>query len=188
MPFLLSTPLRATSFGLIIAALVLVIWIASTGADGEALATMALRVAHVLAALVWGGFIVFVNLVQLVALAKADETERGGIVRQIVPRTARVFTDAAHVTLLTGGLLLMTLAPSIVYRPLLLAAIVGGVAMWAIVVFALRPNIARVTGSVPATPEEKAKARATVELFARVNLVLLLPVTVAMVVAVHGGL
>ena len=134
------------------------------------------------------GFIVFVNFVQLAALRDANETERPAIVRHIVPRTARVFTGAAHATLFTGILMLLPSMPTLVARPLLLGSVVAGVAMWAIVQFILRPNVQRITGKVAASDPEKAQARMTIARWARINLVLVIPTAVAMMIAAHAGM
>lgn len=144
------------------------------------------RVLHVGAAVVWGGFIVFVNVVQLVALAAASDSERPVILRQIVPRTARVFGIAADVTLLTGFALLVPMVAALDARPLLLAGVLGGIAMWGIVRFVLKPSVAIVTGQRVTGDAERTRARQRIAFWARMNLVLLLPVTVAMLLAVHG--
>lgn len=183
MRAILLDPWRAAGLGTLIA-LVVLLWAAS-GIGGAIAAELALRALHVLAAMVWAGLIVFVNLVQLAALKAASDGERPAIVRHVVPRTARLFTGAAHVTLATGVLLLWPVGSGIVHRPMLVAAIVGGFTMWAIVQFKLRPAIARVTGAVPAGEAEKDRARSDFALFARINLVLVVPVTVAMLVAAH---
>lgn len=178
-----STP--ALVVGLASALLLVVYALISAGAAESG--WLGMRILHVMAAGVWGGFIVFVNLVQLNALALATEAERPVIVSRIVPATSRVFTVAADATLATGLLLTVPLHSSLMVRPALLLGIAGGIAMWAIVRFVLKPNVARVTGALPVTPAERQEARARVALFARINLALLLPVTTAMLLAAHAG-
>ncbi|MBL8566917.1 MAG: hypothetical protein JNM89_14475 [Hyphomicrobiaceae bacterium] len=168
-------------------AVALVVALVASGGGLYGAGPLAVRFLHVAAAMVWGGFIVFVNLVQLAALAAASDGDRPVIVREIVPRTARVFAIAADATLATGLLMTWPLHASLASRPVLLAGIVGGIAMWAIVRFALKPNVARVTGRIAATDAEKAAARVAIALWARVNLTLLLPVTMAMLAAGHFG-
>lgn len=186
MRAMLDSPWRATAMGLGVCALLLAAGVVLVGLERAALADIVLRGSHVLAGLVWAGFIVFVNFVQLIALAEAAEQERPVIVRLIVARTARVFTAAAHATLATGVMLLVLVWPNLAYRPMLTAGIIGGVAMWAIVQFILRPNVARITGRVSAGDQEKDEARRSIALWARVNLVLVAPVTLAMLLAGHG--
>lgn len=180
-------PWLAGGTGILLAGGVLA-FTAAAGGGGAGGLDLALRAAHVLAAIVWGGLIVFVNFVQLEALRIAAHEDRAAIVREIVPRTGRAFTAAAHATLVTGLVLLVPVGSSVFSRPVLLAAVVGGSAMWAIVQFVLRPGIARITGATVASDEDKARARVSIAFWARVNLVLVTPVTVLMLVAAHGGL
>lgn len=186
MRALLDSPWRATALGLGACGVMLAAGMVLIGVERAAFADIVLRGSHVLAAFVWAGFIVFVNFVQLLALAEAADAERPIVVRLIVARTARVFAAAAHATLLTGVLLLVLVWPDLAYRPLLTAGMIGGVAMWAIVQFILLPNVARITGRVSANDQEKAAARGAIALWARINLVLVLPVTLAMLLAGHG--
>ncbi|MGD9783204.1 MAG: hypothetical protein AB7E80_03015 [Hyphomicrobiaceae bacterium] len=183
-----ANPKRAAGAGAVLAAAVFLLWAIAAKADAAAVLDAVMRSLHLGGAIVWGGLIVFVNAVQLVALREADEGERAAIVKLIVPRTARLFKGAAHAVLATGLVLALPIGGGIHHRPLLLGAILGGVAMWAIVQFVLGPAIARITGRVPAEAAEKAAARATVARWAPVNLILLLPVTVSMLLAAHGGL
>lgn len=181
-----DSPVLAVVLGTGLALALLLLASLGAGLSGHQAGVMLVRIAHAGGAIVWGGFVVFVNLVQLAALKASSETERPVIVRQIVPRTARVFTIAADVTLLTGLIMLAPFVAGLSGRPLLLLGVAGGIAMWAIVRFVLKPAIARVTGQVSADDGQRAAARSAIALWARVNLVLLLPVTVAMLLAGHG--
>lgn len=183
MPWFSQSPLAAIALGVAAAAVLL---IASTSGLAD-IVPLAARFLHAAAAIVWGGLIVFVNLVQLPALAAASDAERPAIVRQIVPRTARVFSIAADVTLATGLLLAWPLHASLPSRPVLTLGIIGGIVMWAVVRFALQPNVARITEAVAAADAEKVAARASIAFWARVNLALLLPVTLAMIAAAHAA-
>lgn len=186
MKSFVDSPLVATALGVVVALALVLLANLGAGLGGHTAGVMLVRIAHVAAAMVWGGFIVFVNLVQLTALAAASDAERPVIVRQIVPRTARVFAIAADVTLLTGLVMLAPFVAHLSSRPLLLLGVAGGIAMWAIVRFVLKPAVARVTGRVAVSDAERASARTAIALWARVNLVLVLPVTVAMLLAGHG--
>ncbi len=182
----LNSPGSASLLGTAAALLILAFAALSAGLDIAQVGAALARVLHVLAAIVWGGFIVFVNLVQLTALAAASDAERPVIVRHVVPRTARVFAIAADVTLATGVVLTLPAHATLAARPLLLAGILGGLAMWAIVRFVLKPAVAIVTGARTASDPERAAARGRIALYARINLVLLLPVTTAMLLGAHG--
>ena len=180
-----TSPVPALALGALVSAALFSGVVAENGVD-VALG-VASRFLHVAGGIVWGGMIVFVNVVQLSALAAASDAERPVIVRRIVPGSTRLFTIAADVTLATGLAMTWPVHHALPHRPMLVLGILGGVAMWGIVRFVLRPAIARITGEVAATDAEKAAARARVALYARVNLALLLPVTLAMLVASHAG-
>lgn len=180
-----TSPVLAVALGALVSAALFAGVIVEQGVD-VALA-IAARFLHVAGAIVWGGLIVFVNVVQLSALAKASDAERPVIVRRIVPGSTRLFTIAADATLATGLAMIWPVHRALPDRPMLVLGILGGIAMWTIVRFVLRPAIARVTGEVAASDSEKAAARARVALYARVNLALLLPVTLAMLIASHAG-
>ena len=61
----------------------------------------------------------------------------------------------------------------------------AGAAMWVFVNLRIWPNLRIVLGQVPADPAAIAVARETVRFYARLNLVLALPVTFVMVAAAH---
>ncbi len=186
MRSILGNPWRASLIGLVVGVATLAY--VALAADVHAAGTLATRSAHVFAAMVWAGLIVFVNIVQLTALKSVSDAERPVIVRQIAGPTARLFTGAAHATLATGLIMVAQLGADLHHRPLLLMSVLGGLAMWAIVQFILRPNVARVTGKVAAGDAEKAVARAAIATWAPINLIFVIPVTVAMLVAAHAGM
>ncbi len=164
-------------------------------ADPRGLISVLLRFVHVLSAMLWVGLIFFVNFVQLRALQEADEPSRKSIATWIVPRVATVFRHASHLTVLSGALLLVATGyllgswvfASAVYVPLartllLAAGALGGLLMWTFVNLAIWPNLKIVLGQATG---DAAAARQAVKLYARLNLVLALPVTLIMVAAAH---
>ena len=183
----LQSPWRTSLVGLVLATAVLA-YASLSALDLTTASALAVRAAHVLAAMVWAGLIVFVNIVQLAALKSVSEAERPLIVRHIAGPTAWLFTGAAHATLLTGLVMMIPLGATAHSRVILMLGVLGGLAMWAIVQFVLRPNVARLTGRIQASADEKAAARATVYTWARINLILVIPVSVAMIIAAHAGL
>ena len=187
MRSLIENPWRAAGLGAVLA-LVSLGYAAITSLDGHSAGVLAVRALHLIASMIWVGLIVFVNFVQLKALQAATDETRPALVGLIAVPVARTFTGAAHATLATGVIMIAPVMGSVPGRPLLLAGVVGGIAMWAIVQFILRPNVARIAGKVAATANEKAVARTAIALWARVNLILAIPVTVAMLVAAHAGL
>ncbi len=187
MRSILDSPWRASAVGAVLT-VALVVLAAGSAFDATSATAMTFRALHVLAAMVWVGLIVFVNFIQLKALKACADAERPVIVRHIAGPVAQLFTGAAHATLLTGVVMLIPIGAAVHQRILLMLAVLGGIAMWAIVQFILRPNVARITGKAAASDAEKAIARQAILTWARVNLVLAIPVSVVMLVAAHTGL
>jgi len=198
MQSITDTPRAALTAGLVLAAVVLLGWIIAAGADGFSLLLFLVRLVHVLAAMVWVGLIVFVNFVQLVVLRAADEPSRGFLHEKVVPRVAWWFRHGSTTAVASGVLLLVLsgyLLPSLVYgtgvyvppaRAMLLwLGVLGALAMWMFVHMYIWPNMQVVLGMRAGDDAAKARARDRVVTFARLNLVLSLPVTLAMVAAAH---
>lgn len=198
MAALLATPLRATLVGLALSLAILVVWMVFVGVDPIGLGSFLLRWLHVAGGIVWLGQIAFINFVQIVAIKEQDAAGRAVLLKSVVPRVAKLFRHAAHLTVLSGVLLLVTtgylldrwMFQTPVYIPplpnlMLWAGALGGIAMWAIAQFVVWPNLKVVLGTVPGDDAAKARARAKVELYARINLVLSLPVTFVMVAVPH---
>lgn len=187
---MLEDPTRALAAGTAAAAAILMAMILVGEASWAGLADLLPRILHVGAAAVWLGLIWFVNFIQLPALAVAADSDRSALLRLVVPRVARTFQLAAHLTLLSGAALI-ALAPS---QPMSMldgrglafwAGIIGGAAMWAIVQLGIAPRVAILSGAGSATPELKAAAAREVRSLARINLVIAVPVTGVMIAAVH---
>ena len=198
MQSIINSPRAALTAGLVLAAVVLLCWVIVAGTDAFGLVVFLVRLLHVLAAMIWIGLVVFVNFVQLIVLRAADEQSRGFLHEAVVPRVAWWFRHASTVAVASGALLLFVsgyLLPSLVYgtgvyvppaRALLLwGGVVGALAMWMFVHMYIWPNMQVVLGLRPGDADAKARARARVVTFARLNLVLSLPVTLAMVAAAH---
>ncbi|HEY7085281.1 MAG TPA: hypothetical protein VH519_10745 [Hyphomicrobiaceae bacterium] len=193
-----DSPRATLAVSAAIAAAILVIWLIVAGADGLALTAFLVRLGHVVAAMVWIGLIVFVNFVLLVALGSADEVQRSFVHKAVVPRVAWWFRHASTMAVVTGVLLLLLsgyLLPTMIYgagvfmppaRVLLLwGGVVAALAMWMFVHMYIWPNMQVVLGLRAGDDIAKAAARARVILFARLNLLLSLPVVLAMVAAAH---
>ena len=193
----LSRPSSAAWTGLAIAAAVLAVWIAENDGDHLGLISFVIRFTHISAAMLWIGMIWFANFVQLGALSSADEALRATLLRQVALPVVNICRVAAHVVVLSGaGLLLSTgyvldrwVFPSAVYIPSLRSALMwcgslAALAMWALVHVVLSPNLKTlVEGAAPAA--ELGRAQERVRLSVRVNLLLAVPVTFAMVAAAH---
>lgn len=194
----LASPAKALSLGAIIAALLLLAALAGIGIDRLGLFAVLLRWVHVCAGIIWIGMIWFVNWIQLIAVAEADQAERGAIMKHIVPRVAHTFRHASHLVVFTGALLLLTsgyIGGSIVYSSSVFIPTSRNILMWSGTLCALAmymfvhmmiwPGLRKVLGIEKAEPDAIAAARAKVATFARLNLVLSVPVTLAMVAAAH---
>jgi uncharacterized membrane protein len=195
---ILASPGRALAAGAVLTLLILVLWLASVGADRIGFVSFLLRWLHVFAGIVWVGMVWFVNFIQFVALQEADEAGRATLLKSIAPRVAHAFRHASHMSLLTGVLLLVAsgylldrlLFASEVYIPpsrafLLWGGALGGVLMWIFVHFIIWPNLKLVLGLTPGDAEAKARAREQITTYARLNLILSVPVTFVMVAAAH---
>jgi uncharacterized membrane protein len=182
--------------GLAVCALILLISLFDPSIDWLGFLSFLLRWVHILAGIIWIGMIWFVNFIQFAALDEADDAGRGLIHKLIVPRVAHTFRHAAHLTLVSGVLLLISTGylfdrwvfSSAVYiapmrSVLLWSGAIAGALMWGLVQFAIWPNLQIVLGS--ADGEAKAAARQRVRRFARLNLVLSILVTFVMVAATH---
>lgn len=195
MNYVLETPFRSLLTGLGIAGLALTAWLVTGPVDPIELTSVLLRFVHVVSAMAWIGLVFFVNFVQLKALEEADEASRNAISKWIVPRVAAGFRHASHLTVISGGMLLILTGyllvewvnSSAAYLPLprilmLVAGALGGLVMWVLVNFVIGPSLKiALTGDAAG----KARARQTVKRYARLNLVLALPVAFAMVAAAH---
>jgi uncharacterized membrane protein len=193
----LSRPSSAAWAGLVISAVVLAFWVAENDGDLLGLASFLLRFAHIAAAILWIGMIWFVNFIQLVALGKMDNAVRGELLHHVALPVAALFRVASHVVVLSGAGLLLTTGylldrwvfPSAVYIPSMRAALIwcgslAAIVMWALVHFVVWPNLKLLVEGAGVARELDA-AREKVRLAARVNLLLAIPVTFAMVAAAH---
>jgi uncharacterized membrane protein len=195
---ILSSASAALIAGLVITAVFFLIGLSASGSDRIGFISFLLRWVHVLGAMIWVGMIWFVNFVQLAAVAEADGAGRSVLMRSIAPRVAHAFRHTSHLTAISGVLLLVTTGyvldrwvfQSAVYIPpvrslLLWCGAAAGLVMWALVHFVIWPNMQVVLGERPGNDAEKAAARERVTTYARLNLMLAIPVTFVMVAATH---
>ena len=144
---------------------------------------------HFLAGIMWIGLLYYFNFVQVPAMkaAGADGTA-GGITKHVAPRALFYFRWAAVVTWLAGAALLssnfvsaFTLAKG--YAGIGIGAWLGTIMLlnvWGLI----WPTQTKILGIVPATDEEKNKARRLAFLASRTNTMLSLP----MLFFMAGGL
>ena len=154
---------------------------------------------HVVSGVFWIGLLYYFNVVQIPGLAAglADKGGPGnaGIVKYIAPRALLWFRWGAVVTVVSGVLLMEFayggggLMRGLMFREgfatIGVGAWLGIIMLFNVWVF-IWPNQKKVIGVVPATDEEKAKARATATMVSRINFILSIPMLMAMGGQSHG--
>jgi uncharacterized membrane protein len=154
---------------------------------------------HIVSGVIWIGILYYFNVVQIPALAVGLVDKGGpgnaGILKYIAPPALLWFRWAAVVTVLSGVLLMEFtyggggLMKALMFREGFVTIGVGG---WLGIFMALNvwviiwPNQKKVLGVVPATDEQKAKAKVMASMASRVNFVLSIPMLMAMGGQSHG--
>ena len=159
--------------------------------------------AHVIAGITWIGLLYYFNLVQTPAAAAAAADKGGpgaaGINKYVAPRALLWFRWGAVVTWLTGAAALESTAGFVDAFTLSLAGPVYstqtaalGVGAWlgTIMLFnvwvLIWPNQKKILGIVPASDEQKSKARKVALMASRTNMLLSIPMLMCMVSWGHG--
>jgi len=194
-------PLKTVSSALITGLiLMIIISLLLPASSGVALNLGGLdRWLHIVSGVFWIGLLYYFNVVQIPGLAAglADKGGPGnaGIIKYIAPRALLWFRWGAVATVLSGVLLMEFtyggggLMKGLLFREGFETIGVGawlGIIMLFNVWALIWPNQKKVIGVVPATDEEKAKARATATMFSRINFVLSIPMLMAMGGQSHG--
>jgi uncharacterized membrane protein len=145
---------------------------------------------HIMAGVMWIGLLYYFNFVQVAALkaAQADSTA-AGITKHVAPRALFFFRWAALATWLAGAALL---GSNFVAAFMLQAGFQKiGVGAWLGTIMLLNvwgliwPNQKKILGLVPATDEQKNKARRLAFLASRTNTMLSIPMLYFMVAQTH---
>jgi uncharacterized membrane protein len=155
---------------------------------------------HILAGVMWIGLLYYFNVVQTPGLAAAAADKGGpggaGVTKYIAPRALLWFRWAAVVTWLSGIWYLAranNLGNAITLGHLGqdYYGLVIGIGGWLGTIMAFNvwvfiwPNQKKILGIVPATDEEKAKARKTAAMASRTNFVLSIPLLLCMGASNH---
>jgi uncharacterized membrane protein len=152
------------------------------------------RWVHIMAGIMWVGLLYYFNFVQVDALRKAaadDPPTGAGITRHVAPRALLFFRWAAVVTVLMGFLMLGGRADDALlfkeraYVPIGIGAWLGIIMLFNAWVL-IWPNQKKILGLVPATEEEKNRARRVAFLASRTNTALSMPMLFFMVAS--GGI
>lgn len=193
----LNTVKGATAAGFILA--VIIALLIGGGWNEFALA----RWLHYLSGVMWIGLLYYFNAVQIPGLADATADKGGpggaGISKYIAPRALLWFRWAAVITWLTGAWYLIrgsnfigAFTLGLLSDPVNMYQLIIGIGAWlgTIMLFnvwvLIWPNQKKVLGMVPATDEEKARARRVAMLASRTNFVLSVPMLMCMGGASHG--
>jgi uncharacterized membrane protein len=196
MDWITSTPARAFTAGLALVLVVALVWLAAWGDDYRniylpGIGYVLVRIVHVLAAMIWVGLIWYMNFAQLVAVEALDDAGRAAIHKEIAPRVAFWFRHMATLTVLSGIVLIFFTehmsfggigAPK---GALLLISMLLGIVMLGFVHAVIWPGMQVILGLRPGDATAKLAARRRVKTFARLNLVLAIPTSAAMVGAAH---
>src|SRR5450755_4426983 len=155
---------------------------------------------HILAGVMWIGLLYYFNVVQTPGLAAAAADKGGpggaGVTKYIAPRALLWFRWAAVVTWLSGIWYLAranNLGNAITLGHLGqdYYGLVIGIGGWLGTIMAFNvwvfiwPNQKKILGIVPATDEEKAKARKVAAMASRINFVLSIPLLLCMGASNH---
>jgi uncharacterized membrane protein len=143
---------------------------------------------HILAGIMWIGLLYFFNFVNAEAVKQATAAgEAGPISKYIMPRALAFFRYGAVVTWIFGAALLGSMHPAGggngfvaaftlqgAMAPIGIGAWLGTIMLFNVWTF-IWMNQKKLLGIVPATDEEKAKARRVAFLASRVNTMLSIP-------------
>ena len=144
---------------------------------------------HIMAGVMWIGLLYYFNFVQVDALkaAAGDNPPTGaGITKHVAPRALFFFRWAALVTVLMGAFMLggkideALFFKERAYIPIGIGAWLGLIMIFNVWVL-IWPNQKKILGIVPATDEEKNKARRVAFLASRTNVMLSIPMLFFMV-------
>ncbi len=161
------------------------------------------RWTHILSGITWIGLLYYFNVVQVPALAEAGADKGGpggaGVTKYVAPRALLWFRWGAVATWLTGvwylargGNLVGAFALGSGGDVVNTYQLVIGIGAWLGTIMAFNvwvliwPNQKKILGLVPATDDEKAKARKTALYASRTNFILSIPMIMCMGGASHG--
>jgi uncharacterized membrane protein len=159
------------------------------------------RWVHIVSGIFWIGLLYYLNAVQVPAAATAAEDKGGpgpaAIGKYVAPRALFWFRWSALVTWLAGAWLLSErFVPAFTFGYSNgshdYQTVVIGIGAWLGTIMLLNvwgviwPNQKRILGFVPATDDEKAKARKTALYASRTNFILSFPMLLCMSATSHG--
>ena len=191
------TSLRNTVIGgFVLAAVLLLLYLAGGGGLDHAFLAFLFRWLHVVSGVMWIGLLWYFNFVQIPGMPKIPDEQKPAISKVIAPSALWWFRWAAMATLATG--LVLALLNGYLLDAITLGAAWGfevpknsmiGIGMWLGAImffnvwFVIWPNQKIALGIESASPEEKAASARKAMLFSRTNTLLSVPMLFAMVSA-----
>ncbi|MGH8482288.1 MAG: urate hydroxylase PuuD [Nevskiaceae bacterium] len=189
--------------GTLVAGLALaILLVAVLGSEQAFNFDVVLRWVHIAAGIAWIGLLYYFNFVQVPALAEAAADKVGpggaGVTKYVAPRALLWFRWTALVTWLSGAWILFNRdwllgafslglagTPGPFYNSIGIGAWLGTIMLFNVWVL-IWPNQKKILGLVPATDEQKARARRVAFLASRTNTALSIPMILFMAASAHG--
>ena len=178
--------------GLVLAIIVIASFTGWTGEDAKSVTDDVFRWLHTFFGILWIGLLYYFNFIQIRKMPDIPAELKPAVSKYIAPEALFWFRYAALVTVITGLIVAMLsgyLVEALTLQP---GARVIGLGMWLALImafnvwFVIWPNQKKILGIVPATDEQKAKARRTAFLASRTNTMLSIPMLLCMGSALHG--
>ena len=180
--------------GVVLAAVLFVLYLVMQGFQGYLFLAFLFRWLHVLSGVMWIGLLWYFNFVQIPNMPKIPDEQKPAIGKVIAPAALWWFRWGAMATIVTGlilawmnGYLVQAITLGITDGvPKHTAIGIGmwlGAIMWFNVWFVIWPNQKKALGIVEADADAKAAAARTAMLFSRTNTLLSVPMLFAMVSA-----
>jgi urate oxidase-like protein len=141
---------------------------------------------HVFFGIVWIGLLYYFNFVQTPAMPTIPAELKPGVSKYIAPKALFFFRWGAAFTVLTGALLAWSYGELVEALTLQPAYRLIGIGMWLALIMAFNvwviiwPNQKKVLGLVEADDAAKAKAASTAGIASRLNVLLSIPMLLAM--------
>ncbi len=189
------TDLRRTVIaGIILAAILFVLYFTMQGYAGADFGVFFFRWLHVLSGVMWIGILWYFNFVQIPSMPNIPDEQKPAISKVIAPAALFWFRWGAMATIVTGLILAwmndylvdaigLGLNSGVPKDTMIGIGMWLGIIMWANVWFVIWPNQRKALGMVEVGADEKAKAARTAMLFSRTNTLLSIPMLFAMVAA-----
>ena len=176
--------------GLVLAIVVMMAFLGWTGEDGKEIVNDVFRWLHLFFGVLWIGLLYYLNFVQVPTMPKIPAEQKGAITGHIAPNVLFFFRWGAALTVLTGLIIAFHNgygAQALTFQGNGADGInLIGIGMWLALIMAFNvwfiiwPNQKKALGLVEADDATKAKAARTAMLASRINVLLSIPMLLAM--------